>query len=303
MNEENIKSEDYIHLPPLKKICIQFLRFIFLLVDEVLEVFWKFKFLIIVGFIIGSIFGFYLHSSSSNYYEVSMIAESSSLQKRTVSEMVNSLNDLIKTNSYNKLSSELKISEQDTRQINFIGMTTLNNDPIDNNDTSTKFFQPFKLVAHLTKTELTDTFQNALLNYFNNKTNIKRLKEDQIIFYNEKLLFIEKELAKLDSLKTEYTRFLASSKISATFYNNAFDPSTIYIQSDKLITEKELVRTWLSTSAQAILVIDEFKQQATPQSASIKKSLLYGALIGLAICFFLGLYLNLYKKISKYSEA
>ena len=106
-------------------------------------------------------------------------------------------------------------------------------------------------------------------------------------------LFTDKELAKLDTLKTEYNRFLASSKITTTYYSNDVDPSTVYKQSNDLINEKGTIVYWLSTNSKPVQVIDEFKSPVSPQSYSLIKSLSFCALIGLGICFLLGLYLEL----------
>ena len=299
MNEEQIKSEDYISLPPFKKITIQFLRFIFSVVDQLFEVVRKSKLLLLTGLITGLAVGFSYYSSRTAYYEVSMIAQSSAVHRKTLAEMIHSLNALIGTRSYGKLATELSISEQHAKQLNFIEMTGMLNESLDN-DTSTKLNQPFKINARILSTELTDTFQNAVVQYLDTKPYLKKILEEQIKFYNEKLTFIDKELAKLDTLKTEYNRFFSSSKITTTYYSNDVDPSAIYKQSSDLINDKGAILYWLSSNSKAVQVIDEFKGSSMPQSNSRFKSLAYGALIGLGICFLLGLYMELYRKITNY---
>lgn len=299
MNEENIKSEDHIDLPPLKKTAIQILRSIFSVIDLFAEVIQKSKLLLLTGLISGLAVGFSYYSSRPAYFEVSMIAESSAAYRKTLSEMIKSLNALIGSRSQGKLANELDISDQQARQISLIEMTGLSNESLEN-DTSTKYNQPFKIVARIHNPVLTDTFQHAIEKYFNNKPTLKSIQDAQVQFYNEKLTYTDKELAKLDTLKTEYNRFLASSKIATTFYNNAIDPSTIYKQSNDLINEKGTILYWLSSNSKPIEVIDEFKSPVLPQSYSLVKSLSFGALIGLGICFLLGLYLELYRKIRNY---
>lgn len=299
MNEENIKSEDHIDLPPLKKIAIQILRSFFSVIDLSAEVIRKSKLLLLTGLISGLAVGFSYYTSRPAYYEVSMIAESSAAYRKTLYEMIKSLNSLIGSRSQGKLSSELNISEQQSRQISLIEMTGLSNESLEN-DTSTKYNQPFKIIARIHNPSLTDTFQNAIEKYLNNKSTLKKIQDAQVEFYNEKLAYTDKELAKLDTLKTEYNRFLASSKITSTFYSNDVDPSTIYKQSNDLINEKGTILYWLSTNSKPIQVIDEFKSPVMPQSYSLIKSLSFGALIGLGICFLVGMYLELYRKIRNY---
>jgi hypothetical protein len=299
MNEENIRSEDHIDLPPLKKTAIQILRSIFSVIDLFAEVISKSKLLLLTGLITGLAVGFSYYTSRPAYFEVSMIAESSAAYRKTLSEMIQSLNALIGSRSQGKLAAELNIAEQQARQISLIEMTGLSNESLEN-DTSTKYNQPFKIIARIHNPGLTDTFQNAIEKYLDNKPALKKVKDDQVRFYNEKLAYTDKELAKLDTLKTEYNRFLASSKITTTYYSNDVDPSAFYKQSTELINEKGTIIYWLSTNSKPVNVIDEFKSPVLPQSYSLVKSLSFGALIGLGICFLLGLYLELHRKIRNF---
>jgi hypothetical protein len=299
MNEENIKNEDYIELPPLKKITIKFLRIIFTIVDQLFDVLKKSKLLLLTGLVTGLAVGFSYYSSRSVYYEVSMIAESSVTYRKTLSEIVQSLNDLIGSRSQIKLARELGLSEEQANEISRIEMTGIFNESLEN-DTSTKYNQPFKIIARIHNATLTDTFQNAIVSYLNNIPLLKKIRDEQVGFYNERLSFTERQLAKLDSLETEYTRFLANSKITSTYYSNAVDPTTAYRHSNDLINEKGTILSWLSQNSKPIQVIDAFKTPTLPQSYSRFKSLVYGALIGLGICFFLGLYIELYRKTENY---
>jgi hypothetical protein len=299
MNEENIQSEDQINLPPLKKIAIQFLRSFFSVIDLIAEVVSKSKLLLLTGLITGLTVGFSYYNSRPAYFQVSMIAESSAAYRKTLAEMIQSLNSLIGSRSQTKLAEVLNISEQNAKQISLLEMTGLSNESLEN-DTSTKYNQPFKIIARIHNSALTDTFQNAIEKYLNNKPALKQIQDDQVRFYNEKLAYTDKELAKLDTLKTEYNHFLASSKITSTYYSNDVDPSKIYKQSADMINEKGTILYWLSTNSKPVLIIDQFKTPVLPQSYSLFKSLTLGALIGLGICFLLGLYLELYRKIRNY---
>jgi hypothetical protein len=53
---------------------------------------------------------------------------------------------------------------------------------------------------------------------------------------------------------------------------------------------------WLSKNSESIIVIDEFKSPAFPQSYSLKKSLTLGALAGLLFSFLLALFRSYTKK-------
>ena len=300
MNEEKINPEDYIALPSLRRLIVEILQFFFSVLNQFSAVFTNRKFLLSLGLVLGLMLGYFYYYNRASRYEVSMIAESSNLHVGTIAEMVKNLNNLISTQSYHSLSRFLDLSEKEVRQITSMVAFGMDNELLET-DTTTQLHQPFKIVAGISNTDLTDRLQIALVNYFNHKLNVKRMNDDQVRIYKEKLVFIEKELSKLDSLKSEYTHFLASSKVSATFYNNAFDPADIYKQSSALMKDKEEALSWLSTSSEPIIVIDEFKPMAKPRSASLFRALFIGATIGLSTSFLFGLLIELNEKTKKIS--
>ena len=300
MNEENIKSDDYISIPGFKKIIILILHSFFSVFHQFVDVLKNSKLLLAAGLVTGLVVGYSYYTTRPVFYEVSMIAESTQLYKRTVGEVVKQLDQLIKTQSYSKLAGELNLSDNEARQLSSIAASSLDNESMES-DTSTKMHQPFKIVATIRRNDLADKIQLGVVNYLNNKPSVKRMKEDKIRINNIKLALIDRDIAKLDTLKTEYNKFLASSKISTTFYSNAFDPANVYLQSSAILEEKEKLMTWLSTDSLPILVIDEFKTITASQSASLFKSLLWGTAIAVGICFLLGLFIELDRKIKKYT--
>jgi len=299
MNQERINQEDYIDIPPLKRLIFQILDLFFSILNQFSAVFRNRKLLLSIGLVAGLVFGYYYYYTRSNRFDVFMIVESSNLTKQTVAEMVMNLKSLISTQSYPRLSEELRMSVGDVKQLRNISALTMDNEPL-LSDTSTRLLQPFKISASLGKPELSDTLQQSLINYLNSKAGVKKLTDDQIRFDEEKLRFIDRELIKLDSLKVQYTHFLASSRVSATFYNNALDPAEIYRQSSALMKDKEDVMKWLSTSSRPVFVIDEFKTPVKAESASPGRALFLGATIGIAIGLFLGLLIQLSEKTKIY---
>jgi hypothetical protein len=301
MNQEKINQEDYIDIPPIKRLIFQILEIFFSVLNQFSAVFRNRKLLLSIGLVGGLIFGYYYYYNRSTRFDLFMIAESSNLTKQTVAEMIINLKSLISTQSYSKLSGELNLSSEDVKQIRNLTATTMDNEPL-SNDTSTRFLQPFKINASIGKADLTDKLQAAIISYLNSKAGARKLTDDQIKFYREKLQFIDRELEKLDSLKIHYMHFLASTKISPTFYNNALNPADMYKQSSDLMKNKEEVMTWLSTSSQPIFVIDEFKMPVKAESASLGRALFLGATIGIGICLLFGLLLELNEKIKMYAK-
>jgi hypothetical protein len=296
---ESIKSDDYINLPSLKKIAIQFLDSFFSFLRYTALVIKKSKLLLLTGLVCGLILGYSYYSTRPTYFKVSMIVQSTELSKKALSEMIGQLDLQVKAGSKQKLATEFKLSEREVGEVLLIDTYNMNDELLDK-DTSTRIHVPFKIIAYINDPDLSDKLQSSIVDYLNNKPFLKKIKENQRKIYTDKLAFIETELSKLDSLKHEYYRFLSASKISATVYSNAFDPADIYKQSGALQDQKENILKWLGSDLDAVVVIDGFKSTLSPQSISLFKALFLGAIIGIIICFLVGLLIELDRKTKKY---
>ena len=296
MADQNINPEDRIALPGLKAIIKEMLILFFRIISFVNFVVRKWKFMLLSGLILGIVLGYVYYSTKPSFYNVSMVVVYNELTKKTYAEILDQLDRLTTTGSKEELARELKISRETAGSILSINSKNINNEPL-RNDTSSKTKQPFKIILALANNKLDDSLQTAIINYINNSPYLKKVKEDQRKNFLNKISFIDRELEKLDSLKNEYTRFLASSKISATFYNNAFNPTDIYVHSSQLVNQKEAMLTSMNIDGTAVSVIDGFKITSTPQSASVLKYLLGIGGIGLFAGLILGLFLETKKKV------
>lgn len=298
MADQNINPEDRIALPGLKAIIKEMLILFFRIISFVNFVVRKWKFMLLSGLILGIVLGYVYYSTKPSFYNVSMVVVYNELTKKTYAEILDQLDRLTTTGSKEELARELKISRETAGSILSINSKNINNEPL-RNDTSSKTKQPFKIILALANNKLDDSLQTAIINYINNSPYLKKVKEDQRKNFLNKISFIDRELEKLDSLKNEYTRFLASSKISATFYNNAFNPTDIYVHSSQLVNQKESMLTSMNIDGTAVSVIDGFKITSSPQSASILKYLLGIGGIGLFAGLILGLFLETKKKVTR----
>lgn len=296
MADHDINSEDKIALPGLKAIIKEMLILFFRIISFVNFVVRKWKFMLLSGLVLGIILGYVYYSTKPALYEVSMVVVYNELSKKTYAEIIDQLDRLTRTGSRQELASELKISRETAGSILSIDSKNIYDEPL-LNDTSSKTRQPFKIILALSNNKLDTSLQTAIVNYINNSPYLKKLKDDQRKSFLNKILFIDKELQKLDSLKNEYTRFLASSRISATFYNNAFNPADIYIHSSELINQKETMLTSMNIDGTAVSVIDGFKITSSPQSASLLKYLFGIGGIGLFAGLILGLFMETKKKV------
>ncbi len=301
MDEQNIRSDDYISLGVFKRILVQLLYGFFVFVRYIFNVINRGKLLLLAALIAGLVVGYAYYNSRARYYEVSMVAMSTELNNNAVAEMVKQLNLLAGTGSRKQLAAALNLTETEGGQVNYIVANTLANEPLET-DTSTKIHRPFTIVARINDTTLTDKLQQAIVSYFNNSPYLKKIKNDEKKMYEERLMFLNDELANLDTLKKNYNRFIASGKISSTVYNNAFNPAEAYEYSLDLSDEKLITQRWLAKDTAAIDLIDPFKSRNQPQSYSLFKSLMTTTVIFVGCTFFLALFIQLNKTSKKYGR-
>jgi len=297
MSEQKINHEDQIYIPGIKNVIKQILGLFFWVFSFFALVANKNKLLLLCGLLIGLISGYIYYTTKPSFYKASMVVIHSELTKKTYAEILDQLDKLTTAGSRQKIAEELRLPVELAGNILSIDAKNINDLPL-REDTSSKIKQPFKIIVELKSNKASDSLQNAIINYVNNSPYIKRLKEQQNKSYIERISFIERELSKLDSLKDEYTRFLASSKITATFYNNAFDPTDIYVHSSNLVNQKESLKNSLNIDGAAISVVDGLKVPSSPQTPSLLIYLLLFGGMGLIAGFMLGSFYEAEKKVS-----
>jgi hypothetical protein len=284
MDKNGNISEDYISIDSFKNIILQIIGIIFSIGKYGKDLIKKELKIFLIVPVLGAILGYLYHAVSPTTYEQSLIVECNGLTKRTYYEMVDQLNKLSTTKSFNALAKELKIEERSAKQIKSIELEDINGESLEK-DTTSKLRQVLKLDLVTKSNEYLDSFQHSILTYLNSTPYLSKMKDDQKKLYLDKILFIDKELQKLDSLKDEYTRSLRSVKASATFYNNAFNPTDAYVHAFNLLNQKQTSLAWLNEEFLPINLIEGFKPALEPKSLKLSTSILVGLLIGLVISF------------------
>ena len=292
MANETIPEDDLISLEGIKGFFLSIFKVIFKGIDLLLGVFRKNILLFLILPLLGLGLAFLYYNFKPRVYEETMIVKFNELTKSTYFEIFSQLNDLASSKSYKSLAAELKVKPEIAKQIKSIKLESLNN-TLPEKDTSKSLDQPFKIILDTYGNEYIDSLQNALIASINNNQYLFKIKEDQKQIYLDKLVFINKELQKLDSLKDQYTKSLNSGKLTATFYNNAFNPTEAYVHSNSLVNEKEVIQKWLSESSRPINLIDGFKKPNVSKSLGLIRILLTGILIG----FLLSLVISLLREI------
>lgn len=297
MIEQNRPDSDDITLSSIKKGLVGLLLVIYAILGSFYLFIFKHALVIIICTVLVGGIGYLVAMRTRPVYSLEMIVKPSDLTKRTYAEAIDQLNELASSKSYKGLSNELKISEGNVRNIKRLNATNIDGEVL-SKDTSSRTDLPFIVKAEVYNNSIADSLQQMLLNYFNTNDYLRERKVMQKKVFEEKLIFIEGELKKLDSLKEQYNRFLNTSGKSAMFYNNAFNPVDIYQRSNEYQVQKEFVITWLNNETQTLKAIVGFKPSIRPVDGKRDKIVLYFSLAGLLFGFLLGAVLEL-KKLSK----
>ena len=296
MNDKKINSEDQINLGAFRHFVIGLFRIFFGLLSFTVFTIKKHKWLLIGGFLLGAGIGTYYFYSRKSSYKATMIVQFNKLTKQTYAEILDHLNLLTKPYAGNKLATELNISESQAKNISSFESTTMNNVLL-KKDSSTKINQPFKIIVSLHNNTNTDSLQNAILNFINNRPYLKSIASIERKNYQERLEFINRELKKIDTLKTEFNKSIGNSRLPSTVYNSAVNPADIYVYTNSLVLEKETTQKLLALENNALMLIDSFKISKSPESKSFSFIVLIAGCLGLFLTLLLSLLIETEKKV------
>jgi hypothetical protein len=295
MMDKKVHSEDYIAIPSFKNFIIQLFRLTFTVWSILGLAIRKGYMLLIAGTVAGAVVGLLLHLVTPKNFKVSMLVQYTVLDKRAYTNELDQMENLVRTRSYEVIAEDLKVSPMVAENINRIEGLTLDDLSL-NKDTSS--YPYFKIEVGLKSPYGVDSLQTGLLSFFNDLPYLKKQKEDQIRILKDQLTYIESETGKMDSLKQEYTRSLASMKMVSGVYSNAFDPANIYHQSYQLDTMRASITNWLNSKSQPMVMISGFRATREPQSISRSVSIVVCILSGFLISLFVAVCIELNKKLN-----
>ncbi len=250
----------------------------------------------LAGFLVGVIPGILYYYQSPKYYKGSMILTSTKLYKKTFADIVEQLNNVSSSGMSSSLSRELNISPDIAKEIRYFDTKNTFDKPL-KEDTSTKLNQPFKIVIGLNNADSIARMQEALLAYLNNRPQLKHIREQESLIYTAKLKQLDSELANIDSLKREFNKFLATSKINATVYSSAINPAEIYEQSINLLREREYTQRLLTIENNAVSLLDGFKVSVSTRPISLIRLILITGTLGVMLGFTISFLLETRKKV------
>lgn len=232
----------------------------------------------------GVVIGFLLYKARPASYKLSVIVKPLELEGSIYGQIIKSLNDLVSSGSTSELVNSLKIPPGDAGKISQITARTMHGIDLIKDTALYTLGRPFIIEATVTDSKMAIPLQNALINYLNTNPYLAKLKSDRLELMSRKLAFVESELAKLDSMKTQYNRFLSMLKMPSINYI-PLDPSKIYDASYKYYYEKNKIEEWIRQGKDAVVKVEGAKPSILPSDGTsiYRKIIMYGL-----IFFFIG---------------
>lgn len=293
--EDSSKSFDRIEPVSFGGLIAVFLKKLVFFARQLILFVFTHKIFLLICFLFGVGLGITWNSITIPTYKLTMLVRSTELNGRTFNLLLESLNQLVVTGSRDELSRNLRVSPELAGQIRYISARNLEGDDL-KKDTSKNMDRPISIDVVVSDNRYADTLQKTLLGYFNNNDYLSKIKMDKIAIMEERLRFLNAELNRLDSLKLVYNKFMESgAKGGSMFYNNAFNPADLYVQSRTYFAERLTVQNWLNEQGKPVIQIDNFK----PTISSTKGNIYVHALSISFIMFLLGCLVILVREVIK----
>lgn len=288
MDEKQYHAEDQINLIGLKNLFYSFLRAIFRFVEFTQLVIRKKILYIIIGAILGSGIGLIYYYYKEKTYSASMTLFLNKLTPKAYGTVLENLNNLIAYGSANEVAAKLQIPVDVALKLRMIDGQNMMERPLIT-DTSTKVYQLIRVNILASAPLPVDTLQAGLVNFFRNLPFLKKIAEVEKQYLADRIRILESDLKKLDTLKTEVNRFLATSKVPTTVYSSAVNPAQIYEQTSLLLKELEDAYGQLYVQNDPVSVVDGFNLTRSPNGMALAELLLIFGSIGLFAGFLFGL--------------
>lgn len=269
-NEKETEAADQMNLSALKYLAKSFLVGFFRFLSFCAFVVGKRKFMLLSALFLGIFFAmFYYYVAQTKYYQASMILSSNLLPKRSYGGIINQLNVLAKSRSWDKLAAELHLPLPVATNILSIESRNMQDEDLQS-DTSSKLGESIQVfIAILQNNTSSDSIETAMVNYLNNLPYLRRVHDIQQISDLIRLIYLQKDLAELDTLKTNYNRFLGSSRIATSIYSDAVDPAKVYAQTGYILDDIGGTRLRLMVDNVDVSPLDHIKIANTKRSKSL----------------------------------
>ncbi len=200
-------------------------------------------------------------------------------------EMIKNLNASISVASdQSELAHLLSMSVADAQLVKSIHYLPLNENTAKRYNDSLHVLLPFKIEVEVYNNSVLDTLQVKLLNYLENNPFALQKKKKDFDNLNGMLDKLERDITKLDSLKTKIEiGALPKTSGSYVFLGEQINPITVYDASNKLFNKKQEVQARMLFNNSFNIIVGFTKKEKTSieRLAILVTSVILGYLIGL----------------------
>lgn len=279
MTASNIQPDDYISFSGLRSYLTGGARFFFRCWRLAGDCIRGHRWLMIAGVVLGGALGWLYHAAFGQKYKVSMIVEYRVLDRIIYRDIVGDLNQMILHGSRQQMAARLGVSLRLIENVNRLGTADLNGKPLSDDPLPIGPF--FEIVGELRSPGGADSLGNAVINYINGLPYLQGEITERQAIRQERLRFIQKELANIDSLKKD----------------NLHDPASVYRQSFSLDSLRAAIRHSLIHGDRAVSPITLFQAGGKPQSAPVVLVVLVLAAGGFLIAFLIAAFVELKARV------
>lgn len=289
-NTKETDAADQMNLSALKYLTKSFLVGFFRFLSFCAFVVRRRKYMLIGAAFLGVFVAmFYYYVAQTKYYQASIVLSSSLVPKRVYGGIIGQLDELARTRSSDKLAAELDVPLPVAKNILSIESRNMMDEDLQM-DTSNRLGEPFQVFIAISHNDVgSDVIEDAFVNYLNNLPYLRKILSVQQSSDSMRLEQLERDLAAMDTLKVNYNKFLAASKISATVYSDAIDPAKIYSETGGILDDIRDTRRRLLVDNVDVAPLNHIKIANTTRSKSLPilllilgpGALLFGFLIAL----------------------
>jgi hypothetical protein len=152
-----------------------------------------------------------LRPAGKPYFQSDMACMFNNLNKKAYGEMVEKLNILARSASYNQLAASLHLSPEQAAKIISLEAKNISGSPLQE-DVSPGSHSPIYFIAKTTDRSIFGSLQEALINYLNSSPYQQLRNKLELERLDHKTKFQEHNLRQIDSIIASYPAFLKDTK-------------------------------------------------------------------------------------------
>lgn len=235
--------------------------------------------LLLAPILVVGAYGFYKFTKTEALYNVEMQLSFNELYKRTYGEMTLRLQNHLADQDYAIVARELQMSPEEVKNIVKITALNIARSPLHEDVSSDKV--PFYVLAELRDKNISEKLQKGIITYFKNNPLNQERRRVNLANLKDRLVFLEKQIAWMDSIKINYNQQLKKG-IKSEQLNSEMSIDKLFALSDTFYTEWLSVRSGLS-SYEAVEVVFGFTPSDNPVKPSLLSFLFKYLIIGIVI--------------------